>query len=521
MNRRDFAELVGKGMILSSGIPLFLTHCSSSSSSAKSAGIMASSEDALVLQKGLEYSVLIKEGDPINELMTFGTDNGAITFLPVDDKSGILWVNHEGVNPVFASGYDETKARHRDMITREMYQVGGALVKIEKGDNGWRIVQNDEVNYRLTGVSKIPLEWPELIEDFRSVVGTVANASCTQTPWGSILSGEGHYDFFYGDHDFESGWRTAGDLEWQSFYPKHHPFHFGWIVEVDPDTGSARKHVAMGRMAHSGLEIVPSSNGGAVVYTCDNRADGCVYKFISDSSGSLNSGKLYVANKEAGQWELLDISREELANEFQDQTQLLVRTVFASTLVGGTPLDRPSDLVSDPESGKLFVSLTNDRGANNLHGSIVSLTELEGADGLRFEMKTELEGGSESGFSSPSKLALHPDGDLWFCSSISSNVIGNEDYKDFGNNGLFVLKQSGDDKGEIVQVASAPNESEFGGLHFLPDGETLLLSVQHPGEQTKNLAKLTSNWPGGGTTVPQSAVVAIQGDLIKTKKEIS
>ena len=70
---------------------------------------------------------------------------------------------------------------------------------------------------------------------------------------------------------------------------------------------------------------------------------------------------------------------------------------------------------------------------------------------------------------------------------------------------------SGPHAGTPIQVASAPVGAEFTGPCFLPNSEALILSVQHPGEDTKDLANLTSDWPDRGKKVPRSSVVIISG----------
>jgi secreted PhoX family phosphatase len=40
--------------------------------------------------------------------------------------------------------------------------------------------------------------------------------------------------------------------------------------------------------------------------------------------------------------------------------------------------------------------------------------------------------------------------------------------------------------GDVVQFASAPVEAELTGPAFTPDGKTLFLAVQHPGEETED-----------------------------------
>jgi secreted PhoX family phosphatase len=88
-----------------------------------------------------------------------------------------------------------------------------------------------------------------------------------------------------------------------------------------------------------------------------------------------------------------------------------------------------------------------------------------------------------------------------------------EHYKAFGNNGLFVYNAKDD---IVVQVASAPMDAEFTGPFFSPDGKSLFLSVQHPGETSKstNPDSLTSHWPEGGNKIPRSAVIVISGPTL-------
>jgi secreted PhoX family phosphatase len=63
--------------------------------------------------------------------------------------------------------------------------------------------------------------------------------------------------------------------------------------------------------------------------------------------------------------------------------------------------------------------------------------------------------------------------------------------------------------GDVFQFASGPVESELTGPYFTPDGKTLFLSVQHPGEESESKDEPTSTWPDGD--IPRPAVVAITG----------
>ena len=62
---------------------------------------------------------------------------------------------------------------------------------------------------------------------------------------------------------------------------------------------------------------------------------------------------------------------------------------------------------------------------------------------------------------------------------------------------------------DVFQFASAPTEAELTGPFFTPDGGTLFLAIQHPGEETENVDEPSSRWPDGD--IPRPAVVAITG----------
>ena len=50
---------------------------------------------------------------------------------------------------------------------------------------------------------------------------------------------------------------------------------------------------------------------------------------------------------------------------------------------------------------------------------------------------------------------------------------------------------SGPHAGRALRVAAGPVDSELTGISFSGDGKSMFLSVQHPGESSKSLDKLT------------------------------
>jgi hypothetical protein len=111
----------------------------------------------------------------------------------------------------------------------------------------------------------------------------------------------------------------------------------------------------------------------------------------------------------------------------------------------------------------------------------------------------------------PDNLCFDKKGNLWVVCDISSNKTNIGPYKSFGNNGLYMVPTIGESAGDAYQFASGPVGAELTGPWFIEDESVLFLSVQHPGEGSESLDKLTSHWPDGGKAIPKPSVVAITG----------
>jgi secreted PhoX family phosphatase len=480
--------------------------------------------DELDLSEGLNYQVLIQWEDPISEKENFGFNNDYLAYLPFSPDNpdeGILWVNHEYLDPLFVHGFDREespKNKSKEAVEKEMKQVGGSILHIKKNEEGkWELIMDEKINRRLDGFTQIPFEWDQPILGAEKAIGTFGNCAGGVTPWGTVLTCEENYQDYYGESDYsknaEQPERIPSAYGWEHHYTENRPEHYGWVVEVNLKTGDAKKLVALGRCAHECAQVHKASDGRLVVYTGDDKNDEHIYKFISKKPGSLKEGTLYVANTEKGEWLSLDYATQPiLQKNFKDQTEVLVRLREAAKLVGATPLNRPEDIEFDPLTGNVLVTLTNNIPKEDFLGKILKIEE-EDADktGLKFKAETYLAGGPELGFACPDNMAFDPRGNLWFTSDISGSKIGKTPYTAYGNNGLFVYDMQNE---VVVQVASAPKDAELTGPYFSPDGRTLFLSVQHPGETTTNLDAPTSHWPNGGTEMPRSAVVAISGEAL-------
>jgi secreted PhoX family phosphatase len=281
----------------------------------------------------------------------------------------------------------------------------------------------------------------------------------------------------------------------------------------------------------------------------------------------LDRGILHVARFDAdgtGEWLPMVHGSGPLTAQagFADPGEVVIKARAAADLLGATPMDRPEDVEVDPRSGRVYVSLTKnpDRSAStregnfngrrldigvdaanprpqNDFGHILEIDE-EGGDAAarRFRWNVFLLAGDPSApdarflseasalrpgslgardtyyggarskadlapVGCPDNLGFDPAGNLWIVTD------GAQPRGD--NNGAFVVPVEGPARGQLRQFMTAPMGAEVCGCEFTPDGETLFLSVQHPGEGG-TLARPVSDWPDGGGRPPRPSVIAVR-----------
>jgi secreted PhoX family phosphatase len=505
--------------------------------------IPPSAEDRLILPKGYDWVAVASWDDPMGSVgphgpERFGFNNDFLCYFPIDtlsggknSKEGLLWANHEYPSPLFVSGYKRGSGltKTADQVRAEQLCVGGSVVHVRRGRQGqWEHVANSPHNFRLTALyPQIPLSGPVagIVPEGR---GTLGNCSGGRTPWATVLSCEENYPDYNSLHDkYGHRWTDVEAIDENQY---------GWVVEVNPFRKlPPRKLSALGRFKHENAALqIRSDDKRVVVYMGDDEADQHLYKFVSAgpydpaatreaSRELLTQGTLYAADFLAGKWLPLDLARSPKLKDagFHTQADVLLDTRKAAKALGATPLDRCEDCEIHPLDGTLYVAMTNNSSHGNYHGQIVRLIEDGGAAGNEsFAYEIYLAGGLESGLTCPDNLAFDHLGNLWVVCDISTDRLYMESddklkhgaYARFRNNGLHVVPTRGASAGEAFQFASAPVQAELTGPWFTEDRSTLFLSVQHPGEESKSLTELTSNWPSGKPGVqPRPAVVAITG----------
>jgi uncharacterized protein len=101
---------------------------------------------------------------------------------------------------------------------------------------------------------------------------------------------------------------------------------------------------------------------------------------------------------------------------------------------------------------------------------------------------------------SPDNVGFDAAGNLWIVTD-GTQPNGN-------NDGCWVCPTAGPERGRLQQFMSGPLGCEVCGCQFSPDGETLFLSIQHPGEGGST-ADPKSHWPDGPGTQPRASVIAV------------
>lgn len=525
LNRRDFMKFFGFSTAAMSSISS-LVSCTpdalnSGTPKAPIFGISPSDKDALVLADGLKYDILIGHGDKINDQDAFGFNNDYINYVELSSDNILLWVNHEYPHPLFVSGWDMESEKLKSHVDLEMKALGGSIIELKKVDQKWEVVKDSKFNRRLDAFTKIPFARGVEIQSQNYAIGTFANCAGGKTPWGTILTCEENFHDFYGDV-LKSGKQKESTYGWDKYYPVHHPHHYGWVVEVDLKTGSAKKHTSIGRFAHECCTVTFAKNGKVVAYSGDDKGNEFVYRFVSSTNNSLDEGELFVADLENGKWLSLDINKSDiLKKNFKDQLDVQIHAREAGKLLGATPCDRPEDIEIHPITGEVFICMTNNYKPkdlsdtrNNFYGKILKISPKNSDHGdIEFVASDFLLGSETTGIACPDNLVFDQKGNIWLTNDISGTMMNHYPYTSFKNNGLFFIPTSGKNAGLAFQVASAPKDAELTGPCFSSDYKTLFLSVQHPGEKSESLSSLTSHWPDGGNAKPRPCVVQIYGDF--------
>ena len=484
-----------------------------------------------------------------------GTHHDGIHFYrhpltPDNPATGLLVMNHE---------YADDGLLHPDgMATWNAAKVrkaqaahGVSVIEVERKDGRWDIVRPSPWARRITASTPMAVSGPaaghRLMQTAadptgRRVLGTLNNCGSGITPWGTYLTCEENFIFYFrgpqqpSAHEARWGLRPGDPVgyRWhehdERFDATRHPnepHRFGWIVEIDPSDASSApvKRTAMGRAAHEGATVAVTKDGRAVVYSGEDARFEYIYKFVSRDrikpGGAgvsaaranrelLDHGTLYVARFDAdgtGRWLPLRHGEGFLIPQmgFADQGEVLIKSRQASDALGGTKMDRPEWIDIDKD-GWVYCTLTNNsnRGhaaygtdaanprENNTMGHIIRWKERGDFDGERFQWnhfvlagdprqaREEARGNVRGdAFACPDGLWTDARGVLWIQTDMSTSAMGRGDLANLGHNAMLAADPK---TGEIRRFLTGPAGCEVTGATMSPDGRAMFVNIQHPGE---------------------------------------
>ncbi|MBR9812794.1 PhoX family phosphatase [bacterium] len=486
-----------------------------------------------------------------------------------------------------------------DEVRKDINAHGVSVVEIARDADGNWALADTGFNRRITAATPMNLAGPAagsslMVTAFdntgTTARGTVNNCGRGFTPWGTYLATEENIQGYltttedpipeekdrYGLNANGFGYRwsaVAGDASevdgefarWDTTPAllgaattdyRNEANTFGWLVEIDPynATSTPTKRTAVGRFRHEGAEPGRIIAGQPIAwYMGDDARFDYFYKFVSDESWDpadatggltagdkyLNNGTLFVARFEfngRGEWLELDISNPDLAERFSSQAEVLTYARIAADIVGATPMDRPEWSTTDPNTGEIYLTLTNNTRrepgdenlanprANNSHGHIIRLAEDDdSAAATEFSWDLFAFGSNASAdpefnisgltldneFGSPDGLWFDKRGVLWIQTDNGAPLDSNS------NDQMLAVIPSAlsgerqirpDTQAQLKRFFVGPVDCEVTGVEMTPDYRTMFVNIQHPG----NGDATASNFPDGGSARPRSATVVVR-----------
>jgi len=408
--------------------------------------------------------------------------------------------------------------------------------------------------------------------DGKRVLGMLNNCAGGVTPWGTWLTCEENFHgYFFGRLDEQHAearnhkrYGVPGNwMNWGSYTDRfsiarepNEPNRFGWVVEIDPfdPASTPKKRTALGRAKREGAAGIVSRDERYAIYSGDDERFDYVYRFVTAgridhanpkaNADILDDGTLSVARYNSDgtlTWLPIVFGAGPLtpANGFESQADVLIEARRAADLLGATKMDRPEDVEASPVTGKIYVALTNNNRrkaeqidaanprADNRFGHIIEMIPPDGdhaAETYRWEIllrcgdptlatvgATFSSATSRNGwFGMPDNVAIDTDGRLWVATDGNAGpTTGRAD-------GVWGVETEGPARGTSRHFYRAPVGAEVCGPCFTPDGETLFVAIQHPGEADDDAGPAatfenpSTRWPDFKPDMPpRPSIVAI------------
>jgi hypothetical protein len=279
------------------------------------------------------------------------------------------------------------------------------------------------------------------------VVQFTRNCSGGVTPWGTIITAEESFN--------------TGDVNADGYQD------VGWLVEYNVNTrrvmdynndGIRDKLWQMGRMSHENVVI---KNDSLTAYYGEDGGTSCVYKFVAFQKMRMDSGLLYVLqrNGASGNWVLVPNATQAQRNT----------TPSIASGLGGTNFNGVEDVEISPINGMIYFTSKNNARIYRFTDNGTTVSNFEdyvGNAAVNYSMNVEGGGTQSANWGSGiDNLSFDNVGNLWA-------------QQDGGNGHIWVIRPDHTPFAPKVDIyATTPTGSESSGLTFTPDFRFGFLSI--------------------------------------------
>lgn len=273
---------------------------------------------------------------------------------------------------------------------------------------------------------------------------------------------------------------------------------------IPPSVLSAVEFTALGSAQKEGILPLPRRKGVA---------------------GEITDGGVFACTRVNEIATLPNYQNKKLSDFYTSQGAILCDAFLAANLVGGTPTARPEDVEIHPNTKEVFIAYTDgapssdgyadsrifqvaklDPSINGTQdsGGIYKIIESSSdGTGTSFTWEKFVQGGEAgtvggAGFANVDNLVFDTQGNIWGVTDMmsingvngaTSNTVNHQSVGNvssltgvFGNNWIFCIPTSGSNAGKVIPFGYGPVLCEMTGPTFV--GNTLIISVQHPGENS-------------------------------------
>jgi uncharacterized protein len=249
--------------------------------------------DKLVVADGYTATTIAAWGEPVgipgsmpafkidgsntaaDQAVQVGMHHDGLEYFPINGSSthGVLAINNEYTDDglLHVGGFNNM---NEEKVKKSQNAHGISICEVMLKDGKWGMVRPSKYARRILMSTPFTISGPAAGHAMMrtaadpagtTILGTLNNCAGSKTPWGTYLSGEENFMFYFGGGDNVNahqrcwGMRKDGLYQWEKFDTRfdatksaNESNRFGWVVEVDPmdPTSTPVKRTALGRAAH-------------------------------------------------------------------------------------------------------------------------------------------------------------------------------------------------------------------------------------------------------------------------------